>query len=220
MSTRQQRTSYLRQRLPTSSPEALNALLWTIDSTSGAELQLKVSGQMNGLVLNGFPAIVARNSTRHSIACVQLTSPSPDDYALFTVTFDGVLANADLYTLAIPSQAIRNQWGGCLAPSKQAFPTPFIFSDEIVMQVTYWDASVLRVDFISQFLPVCIGPNAIVQNETTADVATFEGWLGNEAEFVFPLGLNAGDLITWPGNQNSFKNQFGGTLNAGSTTLA
>lgn len=216
---RQQRSNYIRQRLPTVSSEALYGLLWTIDSSIGAVLTLRITGMLQGMVASGFPPLVALNSGRVAVSAVFAEGPDPTNYNLLAVTFDGPLDEADLYTLEAPSQCLRNRWGGVLSAGKQAFPTPFIFSDEIAMSYASHGGSQVIVSFLSQFLPVCIGPTSILQNDDNMELGNFTGWLGNDAMFDFASALVTGMVISWPGNQPAFKNQFGGDLIAGSFVI-
>lgn len=216
---RQQRTNYLRQTTTTVQPQALYSLTWTVVASIGAVLTLKIEGMLNGLVLNGVPALIPEISGRVPVSAVIVPGPSPDLYQFLEVTFDGALANSDLYTLEMPSPSLRNRWGGVLNSGKQAFPTPFIFSDEIAIAYAGHTPTQLQIDFFSQFLPVCIGPSPILENNATFELGTFVGWSGGWAVFDFSLGLASGNQISWPSAQASFKNQFGGTLTGGSFVI-
>lgn len=219
LTTMGQRTNYLRQTLPTYQRENAVAMLWTVTGLSGPFIEVKLTGPRDGLTIVGVPAITTLISGRTAIGCVEVASPDPASYSLLQVEFDSNLAAADLFTLAAATPAVRNQWGGMMAPAQQAFPTPFIVDASIDMQLnTYLGQSIL-FDFVTVFQPVCIGPTAIVENVTTTEIGTFKGWSGLQAIFEFATPLTPGDIIQWPAAQESFKNQFGGTLNGNSIVL-
>lgn len=214
-----QRTNYLRQTLPTYQRENAVAMLWTVISISGPFIEIKLTGPRDGLTLSGVPALTTLNSGATPIACIEIASPDPASYSLIRVEFDSGLSTADLFTLAAASPAVRNRWGGMMAPAQQAFPTPFIVDPSIDMQLYSWSGQDIYFDFSTAFPPVCIGPTATVENVTTSELATFVGWSGLQAHFHFGSFLTPGDIIQWPAAQDSFKNQFGGTLNGNSIAL-
>lgn len=214
-----QRTNYLRQTLPTYQRENAVAMLWTVTGLSGPFIEVKLTGPRDGLTIVGVPAITSAVSGATAIGCVEVASPDPASYSLLQVEFDSNLATADLFMLAAASPAVRNRWGGMMAPAQQAFPTPFIVDPTIDMQLNSWSGADIYFDFYTVFQPVCIGPNATVENVTTSELAAFVGWSGSQAHFHFGSFLTPGDVISWPAAQDSFKNQFGGTLNGNSIVL-
>lgn len=212
ITTMGQRTNYLRQTLPTYQRENAVAMLWTVISISGPFIEIKLTGPRDGLTLSGVPALTTLNSGATPIACIEIASPDPASYSLIRVEFDSGLSTADLFTLAAASPAVRNRWGGMMAPAEQAFPTPFIVATEIAMQIVGYSGTVLQAEFLSAFLPVCIGPNSLVNNLTSSETGTFIGWNGSLAEWNFVTPLNPGDVIQWDAAQAAFKSQFGGEL--------
>lgn len=214
-----QRTNYLRQTLPTYQRENAVAMLWTVISISGPFIEVKLTGPRDGLTIVGVPAITTLNSGATAIGCVEVASPDPASYSLLQVEFDSGLSAADLFTLAAASPAVRNRWGGMMAPAQQAFPTPFIVDSTIDMQLNSYAGQDIYFDFLTVFQPVCIGPTATVENVTTSELATFMGWSGVQAHFQFGTPLTPGDIIQWPAAQDSVKNQFGGSLNGNSILL-
>lgn len=214
-----QRTNYLRQTLPTYQRENAVAMLWTVTGLSGPFIEIKLTGPRDGLTIQGVPALSTLNSGATAIGCVEVASPDPASYSLLQVEFDRSLSAADLFTLAAASPAVRNRWGGMMAPAQQAFPTPFIVDPSIDMQLYSYSGQDIYFDFYTIFPPVCIGPTATVENATTSELATFVGWSGVQAQFHFSTPLTPGDIIQWPAAQDSFKNQFGGTLNGNSIAL-
>lgn len=219
LTTMGQRTNYLRQTLPTYQRENAVAMLWTVTGLSGPFIEVKLTGPRDGLTIVGVPSITTLNSGATAIGCVEVASPDPASYSLLQVEFDSGLAAADLFTLAAASPAVRNRWGGMMAPAQQAFPTPFIVDSSIDMQLNSYSGQDIYFDFNTVFQPVCIGPTATVENVTASELATFMGWSGVQAHFQFSTPLTPGDIIQWPAAQDSFKNQFGGTLNGNSIAL-
>lgn len=219
LTTMGQRTNYLRQTLPTYQRENAVAMLWTVTGLSGPFAEVKLTGPRDGLTIRGVPAITTLNSGATAIGCVEVASPDPASYSLLQVEFDSGLSAADLFTLAAASPNVRNRWGGMMAPAQQAFPTPFIVDPSIDMQLYAYSGQDIYFDFTTVFPPVCIGPTATVENVTTSELATFVGWSGVQAHFQFGTPLSPGDVISWPAAQDSFKNQFGGTLNGNSILL-
>lgn len=216
---RQQRTPYIRQKLPIFQASQANNILWTVTGSAGVYLEITITGPLNGLTLNGVPPIVPQNGTAQPISA-RIVSVDPAGLsAVVEITFDAALEVADLYTLAAPSPAIANAFGGLLSAAKQAFPTPFIYSNEIFPDLAGYGGSQMQVSFISNFLPVCIGEGWHVYNSTQAIFGALVGWSGGNALVEFGSALVPGDVIELIANDPACTNRFGGSQVANTWVL-
>jgi hypothetical protein len=216
---RQQRTPYIRQKLPTFQATQANNILWTVISTSAADLEIRLTGPLNGLTINGVPNIVPQNGSAVPVSCSIISIDPAGLFAIIRLSFDVALEPADLYTLAAPSPAIANAFGGLLSAAQQAFPTPFIYANDIFPDLFSWAGTLLEVSFLSNFLPVCIGEGWSVYNSTQGTFGTFGAWVGGNAQVFFPIALNPGDQIEFTAGDPACKNGFGGTQIANSFVL-
>lgn len=213
---RQQRTPYIRQKLPVFQATQANNLLWTITASSGVRLELTLTGPLDGLTVNGVPPIIPQVGAAQPIACSIISIDPSGLFAVIYVDFDAALEPADLYTLAQPSPTVANAYGGLLSPAKQAFPTPFIYTNDIYPDYASHSGSQLQVQFISSFLPVCIGSGWSVYNSTQGIYGNFIGWSGTDAVLDFGVNLNPGAQIEFTLADPACKNGFGGSQVANS----
>lgn len=216
---RQQRTPYIRQKLPTFQATQANNILWTVIATSLNQLELRITGPLNGLTINGVPPLVPQVGSAVPVACSIISIDPAGAFAIIRLEFDVALEPADLYTLAAPSTAIANAFGGLLSASQQAFPTPFIAANDIFPDLAGYGGSQMQVSFLSNFLPVCIGEGWHVYNSTQAIFGAMVGWSGGNALVEFGSALNPGDVIELIAGDPACKNGFGGTQTANSWVL-
>lgn len=216
---RQQRTPYIRQKLPTFQATQANNLLWTITSTAGVRLELTLTGPLDGLTVKGVPPLVPQVGAAQPIDCAIISVDPSGLSAVIYIDFDAALEPADLYTLNQPSTAVANAYGGLLSASQQAFPTPFIFANDIFPSFSAYAGNVLDVVFTSAFLPVCIGAGWSVYNATQMISGNFIGWDGAVAKVDFGTPLLPGDQIEFTAADPACKNGFGGTQTANSFVL-
>lgn len=216
---RQQRTPYIRQKLPVFQATQANNLLWTITASAGVFLELTVSGPLDGLTVSGVPPIIPQVGAAQPIACSIISIDPSGLFAVLQLEFDAPLEPADLYTLAQPSPTVANAYGGLLSPAKQAFPTPFLYANDIFPDYSAYAGNILDVVFTSAFLPVCIGAGWSVFNATQGVFGNFIGWAGGVAKVEFGTPLLPGDQIVFTFADPACKNGFGGTQSANSFVL-
>lgn len=119
---RQQRTTFLRQRLQPDQPQLLSDMLWLLSAKDTNLLQFQIYGSFEGAVLEGLPDFQVSGSSAVPVNVNFLFPPAPGLYGVLTVLFDQVLPEYFTVTLSQRSRCLRNAFGGLLAPGKAGWP--------------------------------------------------------------------------------------------------
>jgi len=119
---RQQRTTFLRQRLQPDQPQLLSDMLWLLSAKDTNLLQFQIYGSFEGAVQEGYPNFQISGSSAAPVDIDFVFPPAPGLYGLLTVTYDAVLPEYFTVTLAQRSRCLRNAFGGLLAPGKAGWP--------------------------------------------------------------------------------------------------
>lgn len=177
-------------------------------------MRFEVWESPEGVVLDGVPPFTMATGGQKAVAATLQTTSPGSPFIYLDVEFDAAPVAGDVIMLQVPSNAMRNKYGGNLQAGRVSWPAGGVVTMPIYAAPEIYDATTIRIVFSAVYGPVCIGPGFTVQNQTTMDMGTMVGLSGGGWLFYMGSGVTAGDVIDIPGNQLDCKGQWGGNLEA------
>lgn len=193
---RQQRTNYKRQTLSPSTPPEIADFKWIIESSSGFEIILVVTGPFGGHVFQGIPAFTRSDDPTLPFSAVLSIDDPVAGTAHLTLLYAAPLLPSYTLTIPVADPSLKGRHGGRLRASETVWTDPSPAPENIIPSGFSNDGTSL---FITPSpVPAIVNGSdpSTVFNTTTGEQGTYGGWTGTEIIIGFPSNfVNNGDVI-------------------------
>lgn len=211
-SNRQQRTNYTRQKPKPGAPPIRNNIGWSLTSVSGTEIVLTIDGSTSGLVKNGTPTFEILATAIVTVASV-LTGDT------LTLEMSDPVPQPGVLVLRTPSIAIRNEFGGLLNSGFAEIPAIPPPPEASTMSILSFSGPELTMQLAGGGPGFYANQNLQLHNDTASEYSSECLISGDVCVFRFTNPLSSGDAISWTPPADSFRNDSGGTMTAGTENI-
>lgn len=164
------------------------------------------------MVCDGVPPILASNAGSTPLSATLLPFNPLQPWRYLDIAYDVQPQPNQLLQLHQQTAAVRNRWGGTLAPAEMLWPNCNADVTNFSVNASYVDGS--HIDLIGQppFGNLAGAAGAQMWNNTTNEMST--SWApmsGDTLRFYFVSFCQPGDTVFIPGNQPYLTSNVGGT---------
>lgn len=193
---RQQRTNYKRQTLSPSTPPEIADFKWLIESSSGTEIVLALTGPFGGHVFQGIPAFTRSDNPTLAYSAVLAIDDPEAGTAYLTLLYAAPLPASYTLSLPVADPALKGRHGGRLRASETVWTDPNPIPAPLVPSTITNDSITIAIEIVGA-PPIVNGssPTSIV-NLNTTEVGTFQTYGGGVVYVDFTAsGITNGDQI-------------------------